>query len=517
MGPGYYARVEALTMSRLSKWTMEYGIKPCAIASCFVLVALLWTFPLQHVIAYPFVFLFFGAIMGSAWFGGFVAGFMAVILSSVVITYFFIPPLFSITVAKGSQSFLAAFVLSSIAITIVSSARKRAESVVRTARDQLEARVQERTAELQHSNREILERERQLRMLTEAIPQQIWRTDALGRIEYCNRYLLEYIGGAADSLPGESFFGIFHAEDALLFRQGWQAALAAGENFEAEARVRGAAGTYRWFLIRSIPQRSQNDKIVHWYGIHIDIEERYRTHQRLLSAHDDLSRSSRTMSLAEMAASIAHELNQPLTAVVSHAAACRRWLRAEPANIQRAAAAADRVVEETTRAGNVVRRVRSLLSKTDYVRDSTDLNSVITDLAHLLRDDAIRRGVSITLKLADDLPRLEIDAVQVQQVLLNLAINGMEAMMDIDEPKVLEISTNAIGYSEVIAAVKDHGPGISERVKRSMFEPFFTTKSEGTGMGLAICRSIIEAHDGRIWAEQSEQGTVFQFAIKVTK
>ena len=127
MRSGYYARAEALTINRLSGWTMEHGEKTFAIASCFVLVALLWTFRLQHTIAYPFVFFFFGAITGSAWFGGFVAGFMAVIHSSVVITYFFIPPLFSITVAKRSQSLLAAFILSSIAITLVSSARKRAK------------------------------------------------------------------------------------------------------------------------------------------------------------------------------------------------------------------------------------------------------------------------------------------------------------------------------------------------------------------------------------------------------
>jgi len=511
--PGYHASVETVTFSRLSGWTMENAVKPGAIATCFVLVALLWTFLLQHVIAYPFVFLFFGAIMGSAWFGGFVAGFMAVILSSVVVTYFFIPPLFSITVAQGSQSFLASFILSALAITIVSSTRKRAESTVRNARDQLEAKVRERTAELQQSNLEIYERERQLRMLTEAIPQQIWRADRFGRIEYCNRHLLEYVGTAADTLKGESFLGILHAEDAPHFSLGWQTALAAGENFEAEVRVRSAEGSYRWFLIRSIPQRTQNDTIVHWYGIHIDIEERHRTQQRLLSAHDDLSRSNRTTSLAEMAASIAHELNQPLTAVVTHAAACRRWLRAEPANLPRAAAAADRVVEETTRAGDVVKRVRSLLSKTDYVRNPTDLNGVIRDLVQVLRDDAIRRGVSIKLSLAENLPELEIDAVQIQQVLLNLAINGMEAMNDVAVPKVLEISTKVIG-DEVVSSVADHGPGLSERVKKSMFEPFFTTKPEGTGMGLSICWSIIEAHDGRIWAEESDQGTVFQFALK---
>jgi PAS domain S-box-containing protein len=507
--------MSAVWLSRLSSLTMEYGIKPSAIAGCFVLVALLWTFPLQHFIAYPFVFLFFGAIMGSAWFGGLVAGIVAVVLSSLVITYFFIPPVFSITVAKESQSFLAAFILCAIAISIVSSARKRAENAVRDARDELEAKVQERTAELQRSTLEIQESERQLRSLTEAIPQQIWRADNAGRIEYCNQHLLDYIGGSTDSLRGESFYSILHAEDAPLFSQGWESALAVGGRFETEVRIRGGDGLYRWFLVRSIPQRSQDGQVAHWYGIHIDIEEQRRAQQRLRTAHEDLSRFGRTMSLTEIAASIAHELNQPLTALATHASACRRWLRAEPANIARASAAAENVIQETARAANVVSRVRSLGSKTDYVREATDLNALIVNLARLLRDDAIRRGVSIKLRLAENLPKLEIDPVQIQQVLLNFAINGMEAMTKTDGPKVIEIGTQLHGAGEISASVTDRGPGFSERVKLNMFEPFFTTKPEGTGMGLAICRSIIEAHDGRIWAEQSERGTVFKFTLKV--
>jgi PAS domain S-box-containing protein len=509
--------MSAAWLSRLSSQTMEYGIKPSAIASCFVLVALLWTFPLQHVIAYPFVFLFFGAIIGSAWFGGVIAGIVAVVLSSLIIAYFFIPPIFSITVAKESQSFLAAFILCAIAISIVSSARKRAESAVRDARDQLEAKVLERTAELQQSNLEIQESERQLRSLTEAIPQQIWRADTSGRIEYCNQHLQDYIGGSPDSLRGESFFSILHPEDAPLFSQGWESALAAGGKFEVEVRIRGGDESYRWFLVRSIPQRSPDGQIARWYGIHIDIEERRRAQQRLLTAHDDLSRFGRTMSLTEMAASIAHELNQPLTALATHASACRRWLRAAPPNVARASAAAENIVQEAARAANVVRRVRSLVSKTDYVREANDLNALIVNLARLLRDDAIRHGVSIKLRLAEYLPKLEIDPVQIQQVLLNLAINGMEAMTKIDGPKVLEIRTQSHGREEVSASVTDRGSGFSEQVRLKMFEPFFTTKPEGTGMGLAICRSIIEAHDGRIWAEQSEHGSVFQFTLKASK
>lgn len=498
----------------LSDGIVQFGLKPSAIAAVFVLVALLWTFLLQHVISYPFVFLFFGAIIGSAWFGGFIAGLMAIAFSYITVVFFFIPPLYSISIAKESRSFVTAFLLCAFVISIVSSSRKRAETAIRVARDDLEDRVHERTAELERSNLEITERERQLRLLTEAIPQQIWAADAQGRIEYCNRDLLVHLGKEPKDLKDEAFFSVLHPEDAVLFRQGWDAARNSGGRFEVQIRIRGANGHYRWFLVRGVPQRATSGEILRWYGVHIDVEDQHRSQERLLSAHDDLSRFRRTTSMAEMAASIAHQLNQPLTALVTHASACRRWLHTDPPNVARATAAADKVVDESSRAADVVSRVRSLFSKSDYVREPTDLNELIEDLAGLLREDAIRNGISIKLSLARGIPKLEADAVQIQQVMLNLAINSMEAMFPVQGPRVLEIATALSSPQEVLVSVKDSGPGIAESVRARVFEPFFTTKQQGTGMGLAICRSIVEEHGGRIWAEQTGAGTVFQFVLK---
>lgn len=501
--------------SHLFGWILENVVKPVAIAVCFVLVALLWTFPLQHVIAYPFVFLFFGAVMGSAWFGGAVAGVIAVAISSFIIDYFFVPPLFSISISKESQSFFAAFILCAIAITVVSSARKRAENAIRTARDELEIKVQQRTAELQRSNLEIQESERQLRLLTEAIPQQIWRANAEGRIEHCNQHLRDYTGKSVEDLIGEGFFRILHPEDASFYWQGWQEALATGGRFEVEARVLGADGVYRWFLARSIPQRSEDGIIARWYGIHIDIEEQYRAQQKLTVAQDDLARLARTMSMSEMAASIAHELNQPLTAVITHAYACREWLRSKPANIERAASTAEKIVEESTRASSVVSRVRALFRKETQLREVSDINRLIRDLARLLRDESIRRDVVIRMQLADDLPRLEIDPIQIQQLLQNLAMNGMDAMMQTATPRELVIRSERQGDGEILIAVEDCGPGISPDIELRIFEPFFSTKPHGTGMGLAICRSIVEAHDGRLWVANSARGgAIFQFTLR---
>lgn len=370
----------------------DYVLRPGAIAVTFVIVALLWTFPLQHVIAYPFVFLFFGAIMGSAWFGGYIAGFFAVLLSSLLIDYFFIPPLYAISVAKESQSFLAAFILCAIAITVVSSARKGVENAIRKARDELDEKVRERTAELERSNREI---------------------------------------------------------------------------------------------------------------------------QSLRAAQEKLARFSHTLSMAEMAASIAHELNQPLTAVVTHAYACREWLQSEPANLQRASATADKIVQESTRASAVVSRVRALFRKEAQTRQPVDLNELIRDLAPLLRDEAARYQVSLRLALADKLPRLELDPVQMQQILMNLAMNGMEAMRTSPAPRELTIRSKRKSETEVMIAVEDRGTGISDENAATIFEPFFTTKPEGTGMGLAICRSIVETHDGRLWAENLPgAGAAFHFTVR---
>jgi PAS domain S-box-containing protein len=503
------------TADRVQVWLMDYVLRPPAIAVVFVLVALLWTFLLQHVIAYPFVFLFFGAVMGSAWFGGMLAGFIAVALSSLLIDYFFIPPFYSMSIAKESQSFFTAFILCAIAITVVSSARKRAETAVRIARDELEERVRERTSELEQSNREIQESERQLRQLTEAIPQQIWRADALGNVEYLNGHMLAYLGCSTDSLQGESFFHIFHEVDEPLVRQAWRIALQSRNTFEAEARVRNAEGSYRWFLVRAVPQMDGDGAVARWYGIHIDIEEQRRAQQSLAEAQEEQSRVSHLLSLAETAASIAHELNQPLTAVVTHAYACREWLREDALNISKALSTAEKIVQESTRASAVVSRVRALFRKEAQIRELTDMNNLIRSVVRLLRDEAIRRDVSIRLILADELPKISVDPVQLQQVLLNLAMNGMDAMSETAGSRILTIRSLQKSRDEALISIEDQGPGVPENISERIFEPFFTTRPNGTGMGLAICRSIIEMHDGRIWVENGpDGGAIFQFTVR---
>jgi PAS domain S-box-containing protein len=498
-----------------SQLAYEYGLKPLSIAVASVLLALLWTFLLQHWMDYPFVFLFVGAIMASAWFGGRIAGFLAVLLSSFLVTYFFIPPLYSITVGAESQSFFAAFILFALTVSMVSSSRKRAEVQVRDARDLLEVKVQERTAELERSNREIQQSEHQLRLLTEAIPQQIWRADAQGSIEYVNHNLREFLGIPEDALLGDRLFGAIHPQDASLVHNSWTHALNAGTPFEVQARILGADAGYRWFLIRAFPQRSENGEISRWYGLHIDIESRQRELDLLTRRHESLSRITRTLSMSELTASIAHELNQPMTALVTHAQACLEWARSEPPKLDKVTNSAEKIVQESTRASSVVRRVRSLFSNDDPVRVETDLNLLVEDTAHLLRDETIREGGRMDLHLSAELPKVNVDAVQIQQVIINLAKNALEAMSGVQGQRVFSIATEFL-VREVGITVADTGPGIEPELMKDIFEPFFSTKKHGTGIGLAICRSIVEAHSGHIFAKNGPNGgAVIQFTIPV--
>jgi PAS domain S-box-containing protein len=501
---------------RVSRYFLEYALRPFATAGFFVLVAFLWTLLLQHTFPYPFLFLFFGAVMGSAWFGGTIAGFLSVGFSTLTIAYFFVPPLYSWSIDTTAESYFIAFIVSAATVSWVSSAKRRSETVIREARDQLEQRVRERTAELQQSYAEIQESERQLRVLTDAIPQQIWSATPDGSVQYCNQHLLTFVGRAMEEINGEKFFSIVHSEDLDLFREAWATAFASKSRFEGEWRIRGADGHYRWFLVRGVPQESSDGQIARWYGTHIEIEERHRAEQALIAAQAELAHLSRTLSMGELAAGIMHEINQPLTAVVTHAYACREWLNMAPANLKKASLTAERIVQESTRASSVVARVRALFQKEAPYKERLDINRVIKNFVRLLRDEAIRRDVNVRTELAENLPRVEFDRVQIEQVLLNLAMNGMDAMEETGSSKELLIASSLNDAKQILIRVEDCGPGIHPGLASKIFDPFFSTKPNGIGMGLAISRSIIEAHDGRLWATpRLAGGSVFQFTIPV--
>ncbi len=246
-----------------------------------------------------------------------------------------------------------------------------------------------------------------------------------------------------------------------------------------------------------------------------EIAERQRAEDALLEAQANLAHVTRGLALGELAASIAHEVNQPLTAVVTNGNFALRQLASGTPNLEKLREAIAEIVEDGTRASAVVSRIRGLFVKGIPNRTELDINEVIQEVTILLRKELSRKRISLRTDLAPDVPPVFGDRVQLQQVLINLVMNGIEAMRLLaHRPRELLIKS-ARNHNEVLVQVQDSGEGLNPQQKEHVFEPFFTTKSEGIGMGLSISRSIVESHGGRLWAEPAPRGALFQFTLPV--
>jgi len=353
-----------------------------------VAVALFASLAMQHIFAfpYPFLFLFFGAVMVSAWFGGMGAGLFAVLLSTVVVDYFFVPPFYSWQISTTAETYFVAFVVCALVASWISSAKKKSEEALQEARSHLEIKVSERTAAL---------------MQTQA----------------------------------------------------------------------------------------------------------------------ELTRLSRLLSMGELTASIAHEISQPLTAVVSNGDACLQWLSATPPNLEKARQSTEKIVQDGTRAGAVVSRIRALFKKEEPVKNWVEINEVIEELVEFLRHEAASRHISIGMQLCPSLPLLKADRVQLQQVLLNLVMNAMDAVTDAAaKRKEIVIRSGLQKESKLLIAIEDGGTGLNPQTVDRIFDPFFTTKPHGIGVGLSISRSIVESHEGRLWAmPNAGGGAIFQFTLPIAR
>ena len=241
--------------------------------------------------------------------------------------------------------------------------------------------------------------------------------------------------------------------------------------------------------------------------------ERQHAEEALLEAQSELARVTRALDLGELAATIAHEVNQPLAAIVTNGNFCLRRLEGVTPNLNEFQAAITEIVNDGARASAVISRIRGLLMKGAPGRTELDINEIIQEVAILLRNDVIRNRVSLRTDLVDHLPRVSGDRVQLQQVVINLVMNGIEAMSSLTHrPRSLLIKS-AWNHEEVLIQVQDSGTGIDADQAQQIFEPFFTTKPGGIGMGLSISRSIVESHGGRLWAESGPEGSIFQFSL----
>jgi PAS domain S-box-containing protein len=494
-------------------------VRPYGSAVLLVAVAFLATLLIRGLFPYPFLFLFFAAVMASAWLGGIGAGLFAVFLSTVIVGYFFVPPYNSFEVNATDGTFFIAFIFCSLAASWVSASKKKSEEALRDARDELGVRVSERTAELQASNAELRQRERQLRLLTEVIPQQIWSGTPDGTIDYCNHRLLEYVGRSLKEVQGGRFTETIHPDDREEFHQAWRRALSGGSSFEGQWRVRSADSSYRLFFMRAVPLRHAEGKPVRWYGTNTDIEDHKNAEQALSRAHAELAHLSRVLTMGELTASIAHEINQPLTAVVAQGHACVEWLSAAKPNLFEARRSAERIIQDGTRAGAVIGRIRSLFKKELPIKDSLDMNDVIQELTVFLRDEIVSNKILLRTELVRDLPKVMGDRVQLQQVLLNLIVNAIDAQRDAHNgPREIILRSAREGTDFVAITVEDSGAGFAEEIADKLFDPFFTTKQDGIGMGLPISRSIVESHAGKLWAfSRPGGGAVFHFKLPLDR
>jgi len=245
-----------------------------------------------------------------------------------------------------------------------------------------------------------------------------------------------------------------------------------------------------------------------------DITDRKRAEESLRQAQSDLARVNRMTTMGELTASLAHEVNQPIAAAVTNAKTCLRWLTRDHPDVEEARAAALRIVNDGTRAAEIIKRIRLLFKKGNSERELVDINEVIREMVVLLRGEAARYSILVQTELEADTPRLMADRVQLQQVLMNLMINGIDAMKDVDGTRELAIKSQRAENDQVLVSVKDTGVGLPPQQSDKVFEAFFTTKLHGTGMGLAISRSILESHGGRLWAaNNSPRGASFYFAL----
>ncbi|WP_213736200.1 PAS domain-containing sensor histidine kinase [Bradyrhizobium sp. dw_411] len=363
--------------------------------------------------------------------------------------------------------------------------------------------------------------EQQLRLLVDTMPALVWCATPDGEPSYLNKRLIDYIGLTLESFDNPekksrqsvAIRSVVHPADIPMMARIWSSAVVTGEAFTCRYRLRRADGVFRWVDGRGEALRDEKGGILQWYCVTVDIDDATRIQDTLRSTLDRLARASQAASLAEMSASIAHEVSQPLAAVVTNSYACQQWLSAKPPNLPRALIVMERIVRDASSAAQVVNRTRALFKQDAIIKTGLNLTEVISEVLQLMHDEAIAKGVSFQTNLEDNLPRIVADRTQLQQVLVNLLRNGIDAIdTEHEATQPLLVRSRLDGPHMVLVEIQDHGIGVEDIEK--IFEPFFTTKNKGMGMGLAICRSIVEKHGGRLWATANDSGgTTFSFTI----
>ena len=388
------------------------------------------------------------------------------------------------------------------------AAREKAKMELRTLTDGLEAQVQARTAELQRSEAFLAEGQR-----LSATGSFSWRvaTDEITWSEQTYR-IFEFDQALPVTLQ---LIGTrIHPEDVPLFHEMIERARGDGSDFEYEQRLQMPDHSVKYLHVVAHGTRDQDGRL-DYIGAVQDVTERRLSEEALGRVRSELARVARVTSLGALAASIAHEVNQPLSGIVTNAGTCLRMLAADVPDIEGARETAQRTIRDGHRASDVITRLRALFGKKEATTESVDLNESTREVIALSRSELQRNQVISRVELADDLPPVTGDRVQLQQVILNFLLNASEAMSLVaDRPRQLVVRTEQDEVDRVRLSVQDAGVGFEPDGVDKLFEAFYTTKADGMGMGLSVSRSIIESHHGRIWAARNEgPGATFSFSI----
>lgn len=456
------------------------------------------------------------AIAITFWYGGTRPGILAAVVSALARSFVFDPAVNRISRVLYDLVFLV------FALLMTWATR---------ARDELEVRVAERTAELTRANkelsREISERkfaEEKLRLseayLAEA--QRIthtgsWAWQVAGRdaVHLSEEWYRIYGFDPEQGAPTwEQRLQRIHPEDRSKWLEAVDRAISEKSDYEVGFRILLPDGVVKHLHSVGHPVLNPSGDLLQFVGSSTDFTHRKQSEEALREAQADLARISRVTTMGELTASLAHEVNQPIAAAVTDANTCLRWLTREQPDLAEARAAASRVVKDATRASDIINRIRSLFKKGTPQRELVDINELVRGMIVLLRSEAGRYSISIRTELSDDLPRIMGDRVQLQQVLMNLMVNSIEAMKDVDGSRELAIKSLLADNQQVVVSVADTGVGLPPQHDDQIFGAFFTTKRDGTGMGLRISRSIVESHGGRLWAAQNPpRGATFHLTL----
>ena len=355
--------------------------------------------------------------------------------------------------------------------------------------------------------------ESNLRLLIDAIPGMVIVSSNEGKLEYVNVRILDYTGKSLDELADVRWTSVLHPDDVEAALGAWLKSVETGLPYDAEWRMLCRDGAYRWFHSRAESLRDDEGHIIRWYGLLHDIDDRKNAEEVARMAQVELAHVTRVMTVGELVASIAHEVNQPLGAIVTNGQACVRLLSREVPDLDKSREVVGRIIKDGMRASEVIKRIRDLLHKTPSEKAPVNINETIQEVIALVSSDLLRSKVELKAELAADLPPVIGDRIQLQQVILNLILNARDAMSGAQIRK-LQITSRSNNSGAIVVAVCDTGHGLETKDVDRIFDPFFTTKSQGMGLGLSISRTIIEAHGGTLWATQNEEkGATIQFTL----